>query len=85
MMGNVNEMCLDWLGDYPNDGGVSVDPRGAAKPNPLDLANDNVLIFRGGYYNSIGDALRSANRLNWRVRSAADAYGFRMVCPAVAK
>jgi formylglycine-generating enzyme required for sulfatase activity len=85
MMGNVNEMCLDWLGDYPNDGGVSVDPRGAAKPNPLDLANDSVLIFRGGYYNSIGDALRSANRLLWRAKSAADAYGFRVVCPAVAK
>lgn len=85
MMGNVNEMCLDWGGDYPDDGGVSVDPRGAAKPNPLDLANDSVLIFRGGYYNSIGDALRSANRMKWRPRSAADAYGFRMVCPAVAK
>ena len=85
MMGNVNEMCLDWVGDYPSDGGVSVDPRGAAKPNPLDLANDSVLIFRGGYYNSIGDALRSANRMKWRPRSAADAYGFRMVCPAVAK
>lgn len=85
MMGNVNEMCLDWLGDYPNDNGVSVDPRGAAKPNPLDLANDSVLIFRGGFYNSIGDALRSANRLLWRAKSAADAYGFRVVCPAVAK
>ena len=85
MMGNVNEMCLDWLGDYPNDGGVSVDPRGAAKPNPLDLANDSVLIFRGGYYNSIGDALRSANRLLWKARNAADAYGFRVVCPAIAK
>ena len=85
MMGNVNERCLDWAGDYPNDGSVSVNPRGAAKPNPLDLANDSVLIFRGGYYNSIGDALRSANRMKWRPRSAADAYGFRLVCPAVAK
>ena len=85
MMGNVYEMCLDWLGDYPNDGGVSVDPRGAAKPNPLDIANDSVVIIRGGFYNSIADAMRSAARSTCKVQNWADNIGFRLVCPAVAK
>jgi formylglycine-generating enzyme required for sulfatase activity len=85
MMGNVNEMCLDWVGNYPDGDGVTVNPRGAAKPETIDFANEKTVIFRGGFYNSIGDALRSANRLTWAVKKFADAYGFRLVCPAVAK
>lgn len=85
MMGNVNEMCLDWVGNYPDGDGVTVDPRGTAKPETIDFENEKTVIFRGGYYNSIGDALRSANRLTWAVKKFADAYGFRLVCPAVAK
>ena len=85
MMGNVGEMCLDWSGDYPNDGGTSVDPRGAAKPDPLDAANDSVVIVRGGFYNGIADTLRSAFRGTCKVQNWSDNYGFRMVCPAVAR
>ena len=85
MMGNVHEMCLDWIGDYPNDGGVSVDPHGAAKPDPLDLAKDSVVVTRGGCYSTVADTLRSAFRNSCLVQNWDDHIGFRLVCPAVAK
>ena len=85
MMGNVREMCLDWKGDYPADGGTYVDPRGAKKPVSLNLDADSVVIIRGGFYNSIADHLRSAARATCKVNNWDDSVGFRLVCPAVAK
>lgn len=85
MMGNVREMCLDWKGDYPADGGTYVNPRGAAKPESLNLDNDSVVIVRGGYYNSIASHLRSAARVTCKVNNWDDSIGFRLVCPAIAK
>lgn len=72
---------VEWLmGSPDNESGRMTTERGELreKQHRVILANDSVLVFRGGYCNSIGDALRSANRLLWRARSAADAYGFRV-------
>ena len=85
MMGNVREMCLDWKGDYPSDGGTYTNPRGADKPKSLNMETDSVVMVRGGYYNSIADAMRSAARSTCVVYNWSDTNGFRLVCPAVAK
>ena len=84
MMGNIREMCLDWMGNYPNDGGVSVDPLGAAKPNPFDATAAKIMV-RGGCYSGIADTLRSAARYAWIVNNSSGLIGFRLVCPAVVK
>lgn len=83
MVGNAAEICRDWAGYYPA-ANVMVDPKGADRPDPLDLTA-NVLIKRGGYYNGNGFMLRSAYRALCKPQEMNDTITFRIVCPAVAK
>ena len=72
MHGNVCEWCQDWYGDY---GGNSTDPSGPA------LGDHRVL--RGGCWNSIARACRSANR-DWLGPGYRIWYfGFRLCCSAL--
>ena len=84
IMGNVAEVCLDWVGDYSTDGSIAFDPKGAAKPDPFDVSSAQV-ICRGGRCHGVGDLLRSASRVKAKVQEMNEEIGFRLVCPAIAK
>jgi formylglycine-generating enzyme required for sulfatase activity len=68
MHGNVNELCQDWYGDYPN--GPMTDPVGPK--------NGYSRVVRGGCWYGFAEDCRSASR-NWYCPGLrADFLGFRV-------
>jgi formylglycine-generating enzyme required for sulfatase activity len=75
MSGNVYEWCWDWSGNYMSDkesDGIQTDPRGP---------NTGAYRVRrgGGWYNTGGRDLRSANRGGHNPSSGSYFLGFRLV------
>ena len=68
MHGNVLEWCQDWYADYPPD--ASTDPQG---PN-----GDFERVGRGGGWNFVAGACRSAWRFRQNPLTRNDAHGFRV-------
>lgn len=73
MVGNVNEYCLDWHGDY--DLTSAMDPKGAPSGSRR--------VVRGGDWWYRASHLRSAYRQSHLPTSRGDTVGFRVACPAV--
>ena len=67
--GNVWELCLDWLGNYPS--GIATDPTGAS--------SGSVRVLHGGSCSRDADNCRSAERGGNGPSSQAFDIGFRVV------
>lgn len=69
MHGNVQEWCLDWLGDY------SFEP----VSDPVGPSTGQQRVIRGGGYRSSGALCRSANRAAEAPQRTTPSRGFRIV------
>ncbi len=77
MLGNVGEMCLDACAAYTNAAdSVSVDPLG----RPFSEGRENYFfrVVRGGAFNSVPAACRSAARANVQAWTSSKTAGFRV-------
>jgi formylglycine-generating enzyme required for sulfatase activity len=72
MMGNVEEWCQDWYGNYPSK--RVADPTGPKSGN-----EDNYKIARGGSFWNDPNYLRSGERMPPSPEAREDCYGFRVV------
>lgn len=73
MIGNVQELCLDWKGDYAGD---AMDPVG-----PVNDAEDARGVCRGGSYVFTAAYNRSAARYFQKRTAWSRATGFRICVP----
>jgi len=77
MIGNVIEMCWDWMGSYSS--GAQTDPTG-----PLKADSDSRRVGRGGSWSSrdsYGDIISSTIRFSAPPYGSGNNSGFRLVCP----
>jgi formylglycine-generating enzyme required for sulfatase activity len=72
MHGNVSEWCQDWYGPYP--GGRVTDPKGPS--------TGSAHVLRGGGFDSVGQACRSAKRDSHVPTYGYTDQGFRIVLAA---
>ena len=69
MHGNVYEWCSDWFGDY------SFQP----KTDPVGAEDGLTHVYRGGCWDSVERACRSAHRIKYPATSRLDYTGFRII------
>ena len=72
MFGNVNELCADWLGDYPH--GTVTDPIG-----PSEEEESWFRVMRGGSFCNSAWRLYPSNRLFIPNEVSSKALGFRLL------
>ena len=76
MLGNVEEWCNDWYGDYSAD----------SVTDPMGAASSDIRVLRGGAWGSYACRCRSASRGRWGLPgSRDDRYGFRLCCTGQTK
>jgi formylglycine-generating enzyme required for sulfatase activity len=73
MLGNVQELCLDWSGDYNGD---EIDPAG-----PVNDSASASGICRGGAYCFNSSYVRSGARYQQGRSGGSRATGFRICVP----
>ena len=75
MLGNVNEYCLDWYGDYPTV------PAGESLLDPKGPDSGERRIVRGGDFWYRASHCRCAYRQSQKPGARGDSVGVRVMCP----